>query len=120
MDPRLQTVVRLEANQSCSCLSFYYTGLSRAQLRQTLESILKADDPGSAYARLIQNCSELPGPLREWTMVNVEDEGQLDELLKHLRFDVAVIDFFMNQAVFPKHFRQFEGKQSLVRVLMSR
>jgi hypothetical protein len=47
-----------------TCLAFYYDGLNIARLRQTLEHVLKSDDPSQVYDRFSQN-SSLPDSLRE-------------------------------------------------------
>lgn len=90
-----------------TCLSFYFAGLTPAQLRQSLQCILKADDPSSEYERWIQSVSSLPGPLREWNIINVDDEIQMLEIWKHFRHSVVVIDHFLNHSVFPRHSKQF-------------
>ncbi|KAK8175389.1 hypothetical protein IWX90DRAFT_469628 [Phyllosticta citrichinensis] len=93
-----------------TCLSFYYAGLTRAQLRESLQAVLKADDPSGRYDRWVESVGTLPGPLREWNIINVDDEAQLSELWGHFRYSVVVIDYFLNHSVFPKHAKQFQSK----------
>lgn len=92
-----------------TCLAFYYEGLSVAQLRQTLEHVLKSDDPTQAYDRFSQQ-SKLPDSLRDWNAINVDDEAQVKEIWQYIRYDIAVIDYFLNNFVFPRHAKQFQMK----------
>jgi hypothetical protein len=92
-----------------TCLAFYYDGLNIAHLRQTLEHVLKSDDPSQVYDRFSQN-SSLPDSLREWNAINVDDEAQLKEIWQHVRYNVVVIDYFLNNFVFPRHAKQFQVK----------
>jgi Protein of unknown function (DUF3638)/Protein of unknown function (DUF3645) len=92
-----------------TCLAFYYEGVNEAQVRQSLESVLKSDDPQSQYERWTHN-SSLPDSLREWNAINVDDEDQLREIWGRVRYNVVVINYFLNNFVFPKHAKQFEMK----------
>jgi len=92
-----------------TCLSFYYDGLSINQLRQSLEHILKSDDPSQLYDRVSQD-SSLPDSLKEWNSINVDDLAQLVEIWKHLRVNSVIINYFLNNFVFPKHAKQFQVK----------
>lgn len=93
-----------------TCLSFYYNGLDVAQLRQSLEHVLKSDDPSSEYDRWTHSSSSLPDSLREWNAINVDDEAQLGEIWHHVRYNLTVVDYFLNHFVFPKHAKQFSMK----------
>ncbi|KAI9771414.1 MAG: hypothetical protein M1839_002804 [Geoglossum umbratile] len=93
-----------------TCLAFYYGGLSIAQLRQSLELILKSDDPSSEYDRWTNSSGGLPDSLRQWNAINVDDETQLAEIWQHVRYNMSVVDYFLNNFVFPKHAKQFHMK----------
>ena len=93
-----------------TCLAFYFGGLEVAQLRQGLEHVIRSDDPSNEYDRWIHDSQSLPGPLREWDAINVDDEAQLVELWQHVRYNVVVVDYFLNHFVFPKHAKQFQMK----------
>ena len=54
-----------------TCLAFYYDGLSITQLRQSLEHVLKSDDPSNEYDRWTHSSKHLPDSLREWNAINV-------------------------------------------------
>ena len=93
-----------------TCLAFYYQGLSNSQLRLSLECIGKADDPFGEYDRWIQSVINIPGSFREWTAINLDDEIQIESLWRQVRFNTSVINYFLNESVFPKHAKQFEVK----------
>ena len=91
-------------------LSFYYGGLSMPQLKQALEQVLNSDDPSIEYEKWINGCENYPGSLKSWNSINVEDEVQLHQVWNALRYKTAVIDYFMNTFVFPRHAKQFKVK----------
>lgn len=93
-----------------TCLSFYYGGLDLLQLRQSLEHLVKSDDPSSEYDRWTHTSDTLPNSLRNWNSINVDDEVQLSEIWQHVRYETVVIDYFLNHFVFPKHAKQFHVK----------
>jgi hypothetical protein len=93
-----------------TCLAFYYDGVNPSQLRQSLEHVLKSDDPSAEYDRWTQNTINFPASLRAWNSINVDDEAQLTQIWKSLRYSMVVIDHFLNNFVFPKHAKQFNVK----------
>ncbi|KAK1993934.1 hypothetical protein LX36DRAFT_728628 [Colletotrichum falcatum] len=93
-----------------TCLAFYYDGISIAQLTQSLEHLLKSDDPSSEYDKWILNVEDFPDSLRAWNSINVDDSLQLADIWKALRYNVVAIDYFMNNFVFPQHAKQFKIK----------
>ena len=93
-----------------TCLAFYYQGLSATQLRQSLQVVLKSDDPTTEYDQWTQASTTLPNTLRHWNIVNVDDDDQVTEIWKHLRFATVVINHYLNNFVFPAHARQFAIK----------
>lgn len=93
-----------------TCLAFYFGGLGLTQLRQSLEHLVKSDEPSTEYERWTQTSDSLPGTLREYNVVNVDDELQVKDIWKHLRCKVVVIDYFLNRFVFPRHAKQFQFK----------
>ncbi|EER23013.1 hypothetical protein CPC735_020410 [Coccidioides posadasii C735 delta SOWgp] len=93
-----------------TCLAFYFGGLAQAQLRQNFEHLVKSDDPSSEYDRWTHSSDTLPDILREWSVIETDDEAQLNELWTHLRYQTVVIDYFLNHFVFPKHAKQFQVK----------
>lgn len=93
-----------------TCLSFYFGGIDLLQIRQSLEHLVKSDDPSSEYDRWTHTSETLPNSLREWNAINVDDEIQLSEIWQHVRYKTIVIDYFLNHFVFPKHAKQFRLK----------
>ncbi|KAI1211128.1 uncharacterized protein F4807DRAFT_25762 [Annulohypoxylon truncatum] len=93
-----------------TCLSFYYTGLPLGDLRRSVKQVLQSDDPALQYGWWISGCSTLPESLQHWRAINVEDAGQMEEMWKHLRFNRIVVNYHMNNFVFPSYARQFETK----------
>ncbi|KAF4425149.1 hypothetical protein FACUT_10088 [Fusarium acutatum] len=93
-----------------TCLAFYYDGINLAQLRQSLEHILKSDDPSTEYDNWTQSSENFPSSLKAWNSINVDDEMQLREIWKVVRYNEVGIDYFLNNFVFPRHAKQFEVK----------
>jgi hypothetical protein len=93
-----------------TCLTFYYDGLQEDQLRQALARVLKSDDPSSEYDKWVQNSESLPASLRAWNTINVEDEEQVHGIWQAVRYRIVVIDYFLNNFVFPRHAKQFKVK----------
>ncbi|KAJ0298724.1 hypothetical protein COL516b_009809 [Colletotrichum fioriniae] len=93
-----------------TCLAFYYDGISIAQLTQSLEHLLKSDDPTSEYDKWTQSSARFPEHLKAWNSINVDDGQQLGEIWKALRYNITAIDYFVNNFVFPQHAKQFKVK----------
>ncbi|KAF2655413.1 hypothetical protein K491DRAFT_427015 [Lophiostoma macrostomum CBS 122681] len=89
-------------------LSFYYQGLNVGQLKQAFEQLFKSDEPSIEYEKWAT--SDLPDRLRDYNAINVEDNFQLRVLHDHVRYNAFLIDFYLNNFVFPKHARQFKTK----------
>ncbi len=92
-----------------TCLAFYHGGINVQQTRQALESVLKSDDPASQYDKWT-NDEQFPDYLRDWHSINVDDEQQLNHIWNCVRYNVMVIDYYMNHFVFPQHAKQFKVK----------
>ncbi|KAF1972673.1 hypothetical protein BU23DRAFT_643344 [Bimuria novae-zelandiae CBS 107.79] len=91
-----------------TCLSFYYQGIDLTQFRQAFEQLSKSDEPSIEYDKWMT--IDLPESLRDYNSINIEDNLQLLELHQHVRFNVYVLDFYMNNFVFPRHAKQFDTK----------
>ena len=87
-------------------------------LRQTLEHIHQVEEPSQVYSYIMQS-SRLPDSLREWTAINLDDKGQLQEIWRYVRHSIDVIDYFLNSFVFPRHAKQFEVKLQAVCLILS-
>lgn len=90
-----------------TALAFYYCGINLSQTRQALEAVLKSDDPASEYDKWTED-EGFPGYLRDWHSINVDDSQQISQIWSCVRFKVPVIDYFMNNFVFPPHAKQFK------------
>jgi hypothetical protein len=53
----------LDGSILLTCLAFYFGGLEVSQLRQSLEHVLKSDDPASGYDRWTHQTEDLPDSL---------------------------------------------------------
>lgn len=71
----------------------------------------KSDDPAAEYDRFV-SCANLPQYLRYFSTINSDDQGQVEELYSHLRFDRSAIMKYLNTFVFPMHAKSFESKLS--------
>ncbi|CAF9942696.1 MAG: hypothetical protein ALECFALPRED_009917 [Alectoria fallacina] len=94
-----------------TCLSFYHSGLSLPQFQQTLTQLIKSDDePVREFDSWTRDIQSFPDSLRSWSSINVDDETQCAQLWSHLGQQMAVINYFLNHHVFPRHSRVFERK----------
>ncbi|KAK7749315.1 hypothetical protein SLS62_008284 [Diatrype stigma] len=93
-----------------TCLSFYYGGLTPRQFRRSLMQVIQSDDPAAQYESWTSGAGNLPEALRHWNVINIDDETQIEELWKHLRYDGLVANHYLNHFVFPAHARQFQVK----------
>ncbi|KAI4090472.1 MAG: hypothetical protein LQ344_004696 [Seirophora lacunosa] len=93
-----------------TCLSFYNTGLTLAQFQQSLGLLLKSDEPVREFESWIAEAESFPDSLRSWGSINVDDETQCIGLWNHLRLQMTVVNFFLNNFVFPRHAKTFDQK----------
>ena len=98
----------VDVSLNLTCLSFYFTGLGHDQLRQSLEHLLKSDDPDTEYIRWTQQVEGFPQSLRHWNSINLEDLGQLNDLWTLSRYNMVTINHYLNNFVFPRHAKVFE------------
>jgi len=93
-----------------TCLSFYYSGLTLPQFKQTLNQLLKSDEPAQEFESWMHDVRSFPDSLRSWNSINIEDDSQCNQLWVLLCQQIRVINFFLNRFVFPRHARTFERK----------
>jgi hypothetical protein len=93
-----------------TCLTFYYDGIDESQLRLALARVLKSDDPSTDYDKWVQSSDNFPASVRAWNTVNIDDDAQVRDVWKAVRYQVVVIDYFLNNFVFPRHAKQFRVK----------
>jgi hypothetical protein len=93
-----------------TCLAFYYSGLNYHQFCESLRHILTSHDPPTEYDKWTCGSDTLPEALRHWNIINIDEQGQIKELWRHLRLNRNVLDHYMNNYVFPAHAKQFSIK----------
>lgn len=93
-----------------TCLAFYYDGLDEKQLKLALSRVLKSDDPSTEYDKWVHSSDDFPASVRAWNTINIEDATQVGEIWRAVRYQVVVIDYFLNNFVFPQHAKQFTAK----------
>jgi hypothetical protein len=96
-----------------TCLSYYYAGLSKEQLRVSFEILLDQDDPSTEYALWISEYESVPKSLQALSEINLRSSDQWDNLI-FLLFtrNQAAIDFYLSRVVFPKEAKEFPCKLS--------
>jgi hypothetical protein len=97
-----------------TCLSYYYEGLHPDMMTHALQSLLSSDVPELTYTSWLTACwNDVPPSLRTVKGINLQD-GELvrTQLFPHLQYNKAVIDFYLNTLVFPKHTKGFDSKIS--------
>ena len=99
---------------SLTCLTYYYEGLTDAQLEACFEQLYKADNPDQEYEEWTKDCrGKLSPTLHNLRGLNLEDPVQRNEhIFPQLRHCKAVVDFFLSTIVFPKHMKEFPHKLS--------
>ena len=97
-----------------TCLSYYYAGLSEAQLRISFELLLQQEDPMSEYALWLEgyNTESVPNNLRKLSGVNIKSLEQWDRYIVPLfSQNKRTIDLYLSKVVFPE-----DAKESLQRI----
>jgi hypothetical protein len=94
-----------------TCLSYYYGGLSKDQMLQCFDLLVKLDDPDGEYDQWVESEEDLPATLRQLNGVNTRDETVVGELLVPLfSRNTRVVDFYLSRVVFPRSAREFPYK----------
>ncbi|KAF2623830.1 hypothetical protein BU25DRAFT_399960 [Macroventuria anomochaeta] len=91
-----------------TCLSFYYQGLNLNQFKQVFEQLGKMDDPSVEYARWV--FPRAPLGLEDYSAVNAEDGWQLNKLFQLIRLNASLVNFYLNNFVFPQYAKTFSVK----------
>ncbi|KAL5612882.1 hypothetical protein BROUX41_004040 [Berkeleyomyces rouxiae] len=94
-------------------LSYYYGGLSDAELFECFNSLKTGNEPNTVYALWTEGLVDMPESFRSLPGVNLEDKTQcIAAVFPHLRHSKTVIDFFVKKIVFPKEIREFPSRIS--------
>ncbi|KAK5662476.1 hypothetical protein OQA88_8387 [Cercophora sp. LCS_1] len=96
-----------------TCLSYYYRGLSAAELFTTLEILGKSDQAEQEYELWVDAAVDLPDTLRHFSAINLKDKPQIEsKIFPALRYSKPTIDLYLANVVFPKEMKQFPDKLS--------
>ncbi|XP_055310984.1 uncharacterized protein LOC129573874 [Sitodiplosis mosellana] len=94
-------------------LSYYYSGLSDDQLKQTFNLLSVSQDATGIYQKWMKSVSPklIDVSIRTHTSVNLSDPQQRDKkLFPVYRFNMHVIDYFLSNVVFSREAKTFEKK----------
>ncbi|KAF8554401.1 hypothetical protein OG21DRAFT_1484696 [Imleria badia] len=96
-----------------TCLSYYYAGLTKEQLRVSFGILLDQDDPSAEYALWTNECDPVPESLQRLNEINLRSSEQWDKVTFPLfSRNQATIDFYLSQVVFRKEAKEFPWKLS--------
>jgi hypothetical protein len=96
-----------------TCLTYYYRGLSDAELYTCLELLNKSDSADQEYGRWSAASPNLAPSFRTFSSINLKDRRQCEKaVFSALRYTRPAIDFYMRTVVFPREMKQFRDKLS--------
>ncbi|KAL1792497.1 hypothetical protein ACET3X_009004 [Alternaria dauci] len=93
-----------------TCLSFYYQGLNVPQFKEAFAHLVKTDEPSIQYEKWFPKGIDIPKELDDYAAINAEDMRQLGELYQVVRYSASLMDFYLNNFVFPKYAKTFSLK----------
>ncbi|KAL9653598.1 hypothetical protein ABK040_000515 [Willaertia magna] len=94
-------------------LSYYYSGLSTDQLDTVFNKLETLESPEHEYNKWIGEMPEeiVPVTIRNYRAVNLSDfNKKLNVVYPLFECNMAVVDFFLSNVVFPKECKQFKEK----------
>ncbi|CAF3125081.1 unnamed protein product [Rotaria sp. Silwood2] len=95
-------------------LSYYYSGLNESQLSQCFKRLNEQEtDPASIYDQwiLYEDEKDVPKSIRQWNGINLKDYQQnIDYIFPTFRYNMLVINYFLDYFVFPREAKQFPSK----------
>lgn len=95
-----------------TCLSYYYGGLTDADMFLALDNLLRSDQAEIEYGRWVRG-GDVPDKFKTLAGVNPEDREQcVKDVFPHLRLSKAVIDYYLDHIVYPKDMKEFPSKLS--------
>jgi hypothetical protein len=96
-----------------TCLSYYYGGLTKAQVLVCFNLLAKLNNPAMEYDHWVELGQNIPSGLHQLNYVNLDDETQVDVFLVPLfSRNQGVVDFYLSRVVFPRAAREFPWKLS--------
>ncbi|CAF3943565.1 unnamed protein product [Rotaria sordida] len=95
-------------------ISYYYKGLTDSQMLQCFNRLSQDEsDPEMIYEQWIslEEENDIIASIKQWKRVNLKDYQQRTQLLfPTLRYNMLVINYFLNHFVFPQEAKQFPHK----------
>lgn len=93
-------------------LSYYYSGLTDAQLLNCFDILSKLSNSDEKYKEWISNMSihRIHKSISAYSGVNLSDATQRTILFTLLRYNMNVIDFWLANVVFPREAKLFDMK----------
>ena len=98
-----------------TCLSYYYGGLTKEQLRTSFSILLDQDDPSTEYVLWLEQYDRelVPDSLRNPTELTLYPSEKWDKVIfSFFCRNQAVVDFYLSRVVFPKEATEFPWKLS--------
>ena len=96
-----------------TCLSYYYSGLSIAQLTTAIEKLKLCDQGQEEYDRWVRDAPKLSPQFHQLAGINLEDKPQCAAtVFPALHLAKGAIDFYLSQIVFPREMKEFPDKLS--------
>ncbi|CAE6532541.1 unnamed protein product [Rhizoctonia solani] len=94
-----------------TCLSYYYQGLSEAQLASCFEMIYKTDNPALEYDHWVLQGGGVPQEYSTLQGINIQDVKQFQQdIVPLFSYNSAVINFYLSALVFPRSVKEFPHK----------
>ena len=102
-----------DATMILTFLTYYYRGLSDAEMLANFRSLLRSDNVQEEYDCWTHGITKLPTKFKQLTGVNHRDLGQYSQILfPYLCHTKGTIDFYLSHLVFPKAMKEFPHKIS--------
>ncbi|KAK7975570.1 hypothetical protein PG989_014033 [Apiospora arundinis] len=96
-----------------TCLSYYYGGLSDAEMDMAFEQLERSDQSSNIYNEWAADTPSLEPAFQQLSSVNRKDRSQcLGQIFPAMRRTKAVVDFYLSKVVFPKECMEFPTKLS--------
>ncbi|KAF8600766.1 hypothetical protein BDV93DRAFT_587563 [Ceratobasidium sp. AG-I] len=94
-----------------TCLSYYYQGLTNAQLDTCFEILYKLDNPTLEYEQWVHANNDTPQGLRHLNGINIKDREQFTKVIvPAFAHNAAVVNFYLLSVAFPKEAKEFPHK----------
>ncbi|XP_065673543.1 uncharacterized protein LOC124806063 isoform X2 [Hydra vulgaris] len=95
-------------------ISYYMSGLSESQLDEVFFYLDKGANKEVEYGQWIKaiGIDNVPNNLRELNGVNLDNIEQKKKLYSLLSYSMSVVNFWLNQVVYPREAKQFPTKIS--------